>query len=39
MDGGGQVEAGNNQLEDVGVDYFDELLSRCFFQPSNSKNS
>ena len=25
----------NRQIEDLGVDYFDELLSRCFFQPSN----
>ena len=30
------TKKGNRQIEDLGVDYFDELLSRCFFQPSNN---
>ncbi|KAJ9697434.1 hypothetical protein PVL29_009313 [Vitis rotundifolia] len=34
-----QAEEDNRQIEDLGADYFDELLSKCFFQPaSNSKS-
>ena len=32
-----QAEGDNRQIEDSGADYFNELLSRCFFQPSNNR--
>ncbi|KAJ9697505.1 hypothetical protein PVL29_009363 [Vitis rotundifolia] len=31
-----QAKGDNRQIEDSGADYFNELLSRCFFQPSNN---
>uniref|UniRef100_F6HCU5 Disease resistance protein winged helix domain-containing protein n=1 Tax=Vitis vinifera TaxID=29760 RepID=F6HCU5_VITVI len=35
-----QAEEDNCQMEeDLGVDYFNELLSRCFFQPSSDSKS
>ncbi|KAL6339454.1 hypothetical protein AAG906_032989 [Vitis piasezkii] len=32
-----QAKGDNRQIEDSGTDYFNELLSRCFFQPSNNR--
>ncbi|RVW88712.1 putative disease resistance RPP13-like protein 1 [Vitis vinifera] len=32
-----QAKGDNRQIEDSGADYFNELLSRCFFQPSNNR--
>ncbi|RVW88676.1 putative disease resistance RPP13-like protein 1 [Vitis vinifera] len=32
-----QAKGDNWQIEDSGTDYFNELLSRCFFQPSNNR--
>ena len=34
-----RAEEDNRQMEDLGVDYFDELFSRCFFQPSSCRES
>ncbi|KAJ9697501.1 hypothetical protein PVL29_009360 [Vitis rotundifolia] len=32
-----QAKGDNLQIEDSGADYFNELSSRCFFQPSNNR--
>lgn len=32
-----QAQEDNHQIEDLGADYFNALLSRFFFQPSNSR--
>ncbi|KAL6340027.1 hypothetical protein AAG906_038862 [Vitis piasezkii] len=34
-----QAEEEKCQMEDLGAGYFDELLSRCFFQPSSNSKS
>ncbi|XP_034691091.1 putative disease resistance RPP13-like protein 1 [Vitis riparia] len=34
-----EAEEEKCQMEDLGADYFDELLSRCFFQPSSNSKS
>ncbi|KAJ9671111.1 hypothetical protein PVL29_027211 [Vitis rotundifolia] len=34
-----QAKEDYRQIEDLGADYFDELLSRCFFQPSSNSKS
>ncbi|KAJ9697498.1 hypothetical protein PVL29_009357 [Vitis rotundifolia] len=31
-----QAKGDNRQIEDLGADYFNALLSRCFFEPSNN---
>lgn len=32
-----QAQEDNHQIEDLGADYFNALLFRFFFQPSNSR--